>query len=105
LVQLQSDLATIQAAGITLVAISYDTPELLAKFAGEKSISFPLLSDAGSATVDAYQLRDPSGNGYPFPVTYVIGKDGVVQDKLSLSGYRNRHTTQALLDAVKAIAP
>jgi len=39
-----------------LAAISYDPPEILAEFARRYSITFPLLSDAGSATIKAYGI-------------------------------------------------
>ena len=40
-------------AGIELAAISYDSPEILAAFAEERGIFFPLLSDPGSRTISS----------------------------------------------------
>jgi len=42
--------------GLGLAAISYDRPEILADFSQRHGITFPLLSDAGSATIKAFGL-------------------------------------------------
>jgi peroxiredoxin len=39
-----------------VAAISYDTPEILAAFSRRYEITFPLLSDVGSATIRAYGI-------------------------------------------------
>ena len=101
--QLQADRKKIEDAGVTLVAISYDATEVLAGFARDKAIAFPLLSDAGSKTIDAYGIRDPSGNGYPHPETFLIDKEGVVRARLSVEGYRTRHSTEDLIEAAKRV--
>ena len=99
--QLQADRKKIEDAGVTLLAVSYDATEVLADFAKDKAIAFPLLSDAGSKTIDAYGIRDPSGNGYPHPETFLIDKGGVVRARLSVEGYKTRHSTADLIDAAK----
>lgn len=38
------------------MAISYDSPEILADFGKRHGITFPLLSDAGSATIRRYGI-------------------------------------------------
>lgn len=43
-----------EAAGITVVGISPDAPAKLARFREKESLSFPLLSDADTATLRAY---------------------------------------------------
>ena len=101
--QLQADRKKIEDAGVTLVAISYDATEVLAGFARDKAIAFPLLSDAGSKTIDAYGIRDPSGNGYPHPETFLIDREGVVRARLSVEGYRTRHSTEDLIEAAKRV--
>ena len=101
--QLQADRKQIEDAGVTLVAVSYDATDVLADFAKDKAITFPLLSDAGSKTIDAYGIRDPSGNGYPHPETFLIDKEGVVRARLSVEGYKTRHSTEDLIEAAKRI--
>ena len=41
-----------------MVAISYDSQEVLADFASRRGITFPLLSDSGSATIEAFGIRN-----------------------------------------------
>jgi len=48
-----------QEQGWGVAAISYDPPEILAAFSRQRGITFPLLSDAGSATIKRYGLLNP----------------------------------------------
>ena len=67
MVQLQRNLKEFEAAGGQVVGISYDSTKLLKSFAKRTTITFPLLSDAGSKTIDAFDIRDkesPKGNSY-----------------------------------------
>jgi len=102
-VQLQADLKKFEAAGVQVVGISYDSVDVLAKFADRRKITFPLLSDPGSKTIRAYDLLNKEAKGkaegVPYPGTFLIDKDGVIRAKLFLDGYRERHTTDALLKA------
>ncbi len=105
--QLQADLKKIEAAGVQVVGISYDPVDVLAKFADRRKITFPLLSDPGSKTIRAYGLLNTEAKGkaqgVPYPGTMVIDKDGIIRAKLFLEGYRQRHSTDALLKAVEKI--
>src|SRR5882672_4521735 len=53
LLDLQAQYATLQKDGLGLVGISYDSQEILAAFSEQHGITFPLLSDVGSATINA----------------------------------------------------
>jgi thioredoxin-dependent peroxiredoxin len=53
LVQLQSDLKSIEVAGVQVVGISYDSPAVLKPFSDRAKIVFPLLSDPDRKTIDA----------------------------------------------------
>jgi peroxiredoxin len=63
-------LKELQAKGLGVAAISYDGPEILAAFSKQRSITFPLLSDKGSATIKRYGILNtlpetalgPNGN-------------------------------------------
>ncbi len=57
--ELQSQLKEIQGRGLGLAAISYDSPEILAAFSKQRGITFPLLSDFGSATIKKFGLLNP----------------------------------------------
>jgi peroxiredoxin len=105
LVQLQSSLKDIEATGGQVVAISYDATNVLQRFAAKNAIAYPLLSDAGSKTIDAYGIRNREAperwNGIPHPGTFVVGRNGIISAKLFLDGYRERHDVAALIEALK----
>ncbi len=90
-----------------MVGISYDDPAILKKFSDQAKITFPLLSDPESKTIDAYHIRNEAAKGraegVPNPGTFLLDRDGVIRAKLFLEGYRDRHTTDALIEAAKAI--
>jgi peroxiredoxin len=102
-VELQSNLETLKKAGIQPVAISYDSVEVLKRFAKQRKITFPMLSDPGSKTIDAYKIRNQRGKGrtagIPHPGTFIVGKDGKIVAKLAHEGYRERHTTAEIISA------
>ncbi|MDZ4370655.1 MAG: peroxiredoxin family protein [Phenylobacterium sp.] len=108
LIALKDAQAPLMAEGYSLVAISYDAPEVLAQFKARREIGYPLLSDTGSATIKAFNLLDPQyppghrAYGVPQPAIFVLSRSGVVQAKLAEEGYRNRPPVSAVLDAVKA---
>jgi len=70
-------------------------------------IGFPMLSDPGSKTIEAYHIRNEAAKGkavgVPNPGTFIVDREGVVRAKLFLEGYRERHTTEALVKAAKAV--
>jgi hypothetical protein len=39
----------------------------------------------------------------PFPGTFLLDRDGVIRAKIFLEGFRDRHTTEALLKAARAV--
>ncbi len=83
-----------------MIGISYDSVDILKRFARKANITFPLLSDVGSKTIDAYGIRNmESDNGVPYPGTFVIDAKGVIRAKLFLEGYRDRHGMDALIKA------
>jgi peroxiredoxin len=110
---LQKDSKTLEAAGVKVVGISYDSVDVLKTFADKQKISFPLLSDAQSKTIIAYALKNTEMagkkygkidlDGVPYPGTYLIDKDGIVRAKLFVDGYKDRHSLDDLLKAAKAL--
>ena len=104
---MQRDLKSIEAAGVQLVGISYDETKALKSFSNRMKITFPLLSDPGSRTIDAYHIRNEAAKGRaqgaPNPGTFILDQAGVIRAKLFLEGYRDRHTTDALVKAAAAV--
>ena len=107
MVQLQRDLKTIEEAGVQVVGLSYDDPAVLKRFSDKAKISFPMLSDPESKTIEAYHIRNEAAKGkaegVPNPGTFILDQNGVIRAKLFLDGYRDRHTTDALIEAAKAV--
>jgi peroxiredoxin len=105
LVQLQTSLKEIDATGGHIAGISYDSTNILMRFAARSAIPYPLLSDAGSKTIDAYGIRNKEAperwSGIPYPGTFIVGTDGVIRSKLFLDGYKERHAIEALVQALK----
>jgi len=89
------------------VGISYDDPAALKRFSDQANISFPLPSDPESQTIEAYHIRNEAAKGkaegVPDPGTFILDRDGVIRARLFLDGYVNRHTTDALIKAAKAV--
>jgi peroxiredoxin len=104
---LQRDLKSIEEAGVQLVGISYDDPAVLKRFSDKARISFPLLSDPGSKTIEDYHILNKAAKGkavgVPNPGTFILDKNGVIRAKVFLEGFRDRHTTDALIKAAKAV--
>jgi peroxiredoxin len=96
-------LKKIEAAGIQVIGISYDSVEILSDFSKKQKITYPLLSDADSKTITAYGLlyKEAAGKikGVPYPGTMLIDQKGVIRAKLFLDGFISRHDTDALLKA------
>jgi peroxiredoxin Q/BCP len=107
LVQLQRDKKSIDDAGVQLVGISYDSPAALKRFSDRAKMTFPLLSDPESQTIDAYHIRNQAARGkaegVPNPGTFIVDHDGVIRAKLFLEGYRQRHSAEELVKAAQAV--
>ena len=90
-----------------MVGISYDDPAVLKKFAEKSRIAYTLLSDPDSATIEAYHIRNQAAKGkavgVPHPGTFLVDRKGIIRSKLFLENFRERHTTEALIQAAKAI--
>ncbi len=95
--------------GYRLAAISYDEPQVLTDFAARREINFTLLSDKGSATIDAWALRDPQYKadsmafGVPMPGIFVVAPDGTIRTKLAEQGFRTRPPLEAVLASIDAL--
>lgn len=86
-----------------MAALSYDSPAILKTFAARRHISFPLLSDAGSAVIRRFGLLntefgpDSLAYGVPHPVTFVADAAGVVRSKYAERAYAERRTAASAL--------
>lgn len=101
--ELQGRAASLRTSGLGLAAISYDPPAVLADFSARRAITFPLLSDAGSATIRRYGIlnttidpKDPL-YGYPFPGTFFVDRRGTVTSRVFEPTYQERTTISSVL--------
>jgi hypothetical protein len=105
-VELQSRYADITKQGLGLIAVSYDTPETLKKFSDSRGITFPLISDAGSAIIKKYGLfnetADPKSRTYgiPHPGTFIVDRKGVVRSRFFEDAYQERYTAATILSTL-----
>jgi hypothetical protein len=98
---LQESAAGLKKRGIGLAAISYDPAATLEAFADARAITFPLLSDEGSATIKRYNLlnTDATGKaaGIPYPGTFMLDARGVVTSRSFEESYQERASAASLL--------
>jgi peroxiredoxin Q/BCP len=80
----RDNLAELNEAGFTVVGISPDKPEKLAKFRDNQQLTFPLLSDPDRSVLDAYGAFGEK-TMYGKKVTGVIRSTFVVDPKGKIS--------------------
>ena len=110
-----------------MVGISYDSEQILADFSKRNGITFPLLSDVGSATIKRYGILNtvveealgPNGKdpavladlqmyatvnqaserlrGVPFPGTFIIDRQGRVTSRFFEDYYWERNTVSNVM--------
>jgi peroxiredoxin len=99
----------LEARGYKLAALSYDPTDVLTRFTEQRSIPYPLLSDTGSVTIDAWKLRDirykPDSFawGVPYASIYVLSPKGVLKAKLAEEDYKVRPPLSAILEAIDGL--
>ena len=80
----RDSLDSLQAAGVSVVGLSPDTPEKLAKFRDKESLTFPLLSDPDKEVLAAYGAfgeKKMYGKTVVGVIrsTFVISTDGTIE--------------------------
>ena len=101
--ELQDRLPELKSQGLTVVAVSYDPVETLAKFAGDRKITYPLLSDRGSTIIRRYNLlnnsveRDSRAFGVPHPGTFMLDARRRVTSKFFEQQYQERNTAASIV--------
>lgn len=101
--ELQGRYDDIKKQGLGLVAISYDSVETLKKFSESREITFPLVSDPGSAIIRRYGLFNDTVDaknrayGVPHPGTFIVDRKGVVTSRFFEDAYQERNTAASIL--------
>jgi peroxiredoxin len=109
LMDLKAAPAPLTARGYKLAAISYDPTDVLTQFKEKRQIPFPLLSDAGSVTIDAWKLRDMRYKpdsfawGVPYASIYIISPNGVLDAKLAEQDYKVRPPLSVILSVIDGL--
>jgi peroxiredoxin len=103
-VELQGRVVALKRQGFGMAAVSYDAVPILADFAKRRGITFPLLSDLGSATIKRYGILNttvPETNqqsyGIPFPGTFMLNTRGVVTSRFFEQAYQERSTVGSIM--------
>jgi peroxiredoxin len=100
------------AEGVALFAISYDSVDILARFAEEHGITYPLLSDTGSHVMRRLGLLNPRVQDdhafygiapnprhvdLPYPGSFVLDREGLITAKQFHESYRVRDSGGSVL--------
>ncbi len=89
--------------GLAVAAVSYDSPALLRDFARRKGITYPLLGDADSTIIRAFDILNTNFHpgempyGVPFPGMYLIDVNGIVRAKYFEDDHTERYTAASIL--------
>jgi len=95
--------------GITLIGVSYDSPETLMDFSQQFDIEIELLSDAESEIINALGIRNEEhkegtpGYGIPHPGIIIVDTQKKIRAKFNEDGYRNRPKVEDVLTSIKAL--
>ena len=76
--ELQEQLAEIEAAGAELWTISPDPPDRLQSFKEQNGFAFPMLVDADLAVTKAYGVLNPESGKIPHPTAMIVNREGVI---------------------------
>ncbi len=104
MIQLQEAKPAYDAAGLGLVAITYDEPLLQQEFIDKWNIGYPILHDVDTLTFRTLGILNTDyepgdfAYGIPRPGMIVIDPDGIVVEKLFLEDYSTRVDARAALD-------
>lgn len=108
IIELNNSRESFAERGIKLVALSYDSVEVLKEFSEQHDIGITLLSDPTSSVIDAFGIRNEeheegsTGYGIPHPGIMVFDGDGKLVAKFAEQGYRKRPAVDKVLVAIDA---
>lgn len=107
--QLQERLTEFRDAGIAVVALTYDSPELQQKFIKERGIDYPFLSDLNAYSVNALGILDENYKlgehhyGIPHPGIFILNSDFEIVGKIFVNGIDKRVNADAVLAYAKKV--
>jgi peroxiredoxin len=87
-IELNEAVEAFSAAGWGVAVLTYDPVDTLARVKDQRGLTLTLLSDADSAVIDAFDIRDPIyadpehiAHGVPYPIAFAIAPDGEIIGK------------------------
>ncbi|HAS50056.1 MAG TPA: hypothetical protein DCS33_12425 [Gammaproteobacteria bacterium] len=95
----------IEAMGISVVALTYDSVELLKTVKEDQGIQFTLLHDEDVSHVNAFGVRnldyEPGHRvyGIPYPGIFLVDPNGVIKAKFAEERYQDRPPFEDVLEA------
>jgi len=102
-VQLEAAKEQFVKRGLAIAAISYDKKEILQHFSNRMKITFPLLSDEGSAVIRSFGILNSEPKpgtreyGIPHPGIFIVDSSGKITAKYFEEKYQERFTPQSIL--------
>lgn len=100
--QLQENIQAFKDAGIGIVALTYDKPELQQKFIQQRGIEYPFLSDVDAYTINALDILDKNYQpgdhhyGIPHPGIFILNPDMKIVGKIFVTNYEKRVNAEAV---------
>jgi len=101
LLSLQRAAARFKAKGLGLAGVSYDSVDILKFFTDKYSISYPLLSDPNSETIERFGVLNKEATGFrkgmAFPGFVYANATGRIQETFFEEDYHTRFTGGSML--------
>lgn len=94
------------AAGIKILAITYDSNADADKFHKQRKLPFPILSDKDSELIKQLGILNKGPQpgdrfyGIPYPGMFLVDSQGVILGKWAEQGYKDRPDPEDILDFV-----
>lgn len=88
---------------MTVVAISADEPPQRDNLVAKLGLTFPVLSDPTRQVIARYGVEDAE-NEIAWPAMFIIGKDGVITERIMLETYKERPLASKILESIAAPA-
>jgi len=98
-----------EAMGLSVVAMTYDSVELLKTVEEDEGIEFTLLHDEGITHVNAFGILnenyEPGSRAYgvPHPGIFLLDTDGVIQFKFAEERYQDRPDFAFVVEAAETL--
>ena len=95
--------------GLSVVAMTYDSVEMLKTVEEDQGIEFALLHDEDVTHVNALGIRnmdyEPGHRvyGIPYPGIFLVDSDGVIRAKFAEEDYRDRPDFEFVLEAAASL--